>query len=1381
MGLIGKEIVQARTYIDPSAPPPPNLNYKYEYPKTVLRAVMASLEDADKEDAVNLENIIDDIYKEIKNKQPIFPSKPANNIMTFAGEAGAVGSIPISMKIPWDPASQSHSKIPTEKAVGDLMLKLGLVDENGNPIDPDKSKVRWSDVIGRPLLYEGLGNNDDGFITQKGTTIAINNLGIKLNDVSDELLNKINSNLEVITKHISDSNNPHHINISDIGAASADLFNEHINSINPHNILPETIGLGNVNNTSDLDKPISNATQEALDILNKILNNLSDEVNGLDFIVNADYDQKSGKLSMELRHGDMIIMSIPIDDLVDEIEYDNESKELVFKELNGDINRVSLADLYIRYVGSVSDSITVEIVGKNDTGKQIIKAYLNPGGINGISLADGSVTTRILADGSVTNEKITDLTITTIKYADESITTEKISRNAITNTRIADRSVDGRTLFTSSKDNRILGVLSNGSNPIWTQVISGMIADNAILTQHISNESISTEKLANNSITTSKIANLAINTEKIIDGSITHEKLSNNSVDGSNIVEDVILRGIPLLKDTPSEDANNHEIVDANWVYKILDKNINKNKNLGDRSVDGRVLFTSELRHRVLAVLRAGSDPVWSLIDNDMIAENSISTKNIQNYAITSDKIDEKAILSKHLNNDSISEYNIQESAVTSEKIYKSHTANTVLGVLNEDGHPEYVKINGDMIENNAIGTKQIQDGSVSPSKLKSSDISYRVLGVMLKGSNPEWMQVSNNMIANRAIDGRTLFTSSTKDMILAVTSDNGNPSWIKIYSELLGERIITKDHIKKESICEEHLQENIIGSNHIKDRSIQTKHIESQAITGEELFRSPLNNKILATVNGPYSKPIWTELSGSMLEDKSISREKLFQSNHSYRVLGVTQPGVPPEYLMITSNFIVDGSILPSKLSHNFVLYGTPELTLQPKKDANNNQLANTKWVRETVADMINDFYPDLLYDSIKTNMIEDHAVTGLKLFTSPYDGPRVLGVTAKGEEAEYLLVEEEMIADGSVTENKLARNIHLLGSPKVEIRPSPHANDSNGEGTLIPDCQWVLDRIKEASLSGGGSGSTDLSSDLISVNNYETNQMWNENVMPSGEYFTGEGTNLEQISNTELDSMWNKNIIPSSDNVVEGINLSEITKSETNAMWYEDIIPSDPIDTPSGGNSSGNGEIADGSVTSDKLQNRSVLASKLFTSEIGYRVLAVLESNTDPQYTQIINPMIANRAIDGRTLFTSKVSNRILGVTTPLSDPDWIKINHEMLEDNIIGTDQIIDLSIVGSKIANGSITKEKLATNQSMIDSILLEDNSVITQKIADNAVEREKIRDHSINTKKLDSDLILKGKTIVDDSDDYEARSLRNTIITPNIPTNTSNGDIIFLYV
>ena len=59
-------------------------------------------------------------------------------------------------------------------------------------------------------------------------------------------------------------------NYREIGGKDEDLRNEfiiHKSSSNPHNITKDTIGLGNVDDTSDLDKPISTAVQEALNTL----------------------------------------------------------------------------------------------------------------------------------------------------------------------------------------------------------------------------------------------------------------------------------------------------------------------------------------------------------------------------------------------------------------------------------------------------------------------------------------------------------------------------------------------------------------------------------------------------------------------------------------------------------------------------------------------------------------------------------------------------------------------------------------------------------------------------------------------------------------------------------------------------------------------------------------------------------------------------------------------------------------------------------------------------------------------------------------------------------------------------------------------------------
>ena len=55
-------------------------------------------------------------------------------------------------------------------------------------------------------------------------------------------------------------------NVSSEDTAARDAINNHkSDTSNPHNVTPTQIGLGNVDNTSDLDKPISTAVQKAID------------------------------------------------------------------------------------------------------------------------------------------------------------------------------------------------------------------------------------------------------------------------------------------------------------------------------------------------------------------------------------------------------------------------------------------------------------------------------------------------------------------------------------------------------------------------------------------------------------------------------------------------------------------------------------------------------------------------------------------------------------------------------------------------------------------------------------------------------------------------------------------------------------------------------------------------------------------------------------------------------------------------------------------------------------------------------------------------------------------------------------------------------------
>ena len=121
-------------------------------------------------------------------------------------------------------------------------------------------------------------------------------------------INYLNDNSNKLIDHIKNKNNPHNVtkeqlgldqidNTSDKNKPISDLTQQALNNIdnklidhiknknNPHNVTKEQLGLDQIDNTSDKNKPISDLTQQAL---NNIDNKLND--------INIDLSNKQNKL-----------------------------------------------------------------------------------------------------------------------------------------------------------------------------------------------------------------------------------------------------------------------------------------------------------------------------------------------------------------------------------------------------------------------------------------------------------------------------------------------------------------------------------------------------------------------------------------------------------------------------------------------------------------------------------------------------------------------------------------------------------------------------------------------------------------------------------------------------------------------------------------------------------------------------------------------------------------------------------------------------------------------------------------------------------------------------------------------------------------------------
>ena len=188
------------------------------------------------------------ITDELTKKQDKIQATGVDNLLTAPEEEGGQpGIIPINS---FEPAFEILSKekggtgsdlttILTQDNNGDILV----IDEQGNISNVEKlERVSLSQEI-----------ND---------SLDLANTSVQP-DVLDSAIDNVNT---TITTHIDDKNNP-------------------------HAVTKAQVGLGNVDNTADIDKPISNATQEALDSLEANFDANIDSINAEISSINEDINE----------------------------------------------------------------------------------------------------------------------------------------------------------------------------------------------------------------------------------------------------------------------------------------------------------------------------------------------------------------------------------------------------------------------------------------------------------------------------------------------------------------------------------------------------------------------------------------------------------------------------------------------------------------------------------------------------------------------------------------------------------------------------------------------------------------------------------------------------------------------------------------------------------------------------------------------------------------------------------------------------------------------------------------------------------------------------------------------------------------------------------
>ena len=287
--------------------------------------------------------------------------------------------------------------IPPGGNIGDILVKSTPDDFETEWKSPSEagaggaaSSVAWKNVIGRPDIYNERGYSSDGVMTQKSVTDIIDTIElniIKLKElVGDDGFDVLK---KMITDHTDNKQNPHNVTPELIGAAtSVDLLKHLQDTNNPHSVTKAQVGLSNVDNTADKDKPISRDTQLAIDNINSIIKGINDSLNEGNMVSNVSWIPETCTLVFQFRNTSTptLQIHIPIIEIFQSIVYDGKENDLVMILPDGTESRVSLEALvYNGYTSTTiksdtsNNSILCEIIPKSITGEHLVDNINIPG------------------------------------------------------------------------------------------------------------------------------------------------------------------------------------------------------------------------------------------------------------------------------------------------------------------------------------------------------------------------------------------------------------------------------------------------------------------------------------------------------------------------------------------------------------------------------------------------------------------------------------------------------------------------------------------------------------------------------------------------------------------------------------------------------------------------------------------------------------------------------------------------------------------------------------------------------------------------------------------------------------------------------------------
>ncbi|NEO40246.1 MAG: hypothetical protein F6J90_29435 [Moorea sp. SIOASIH] len=211
----------------------------------------------------------------------------------------------------------------------------------------------------------------------------------------------------------------------------------------------------------------------------------------------------------------------------------------------------------------------------------------------------------------------------------------------------------------------------------------------------------------------------------------------------------------------------------------------------------------------------------------------------------------------------------------------------------------------------------------------------------------------------------------------------------------------------------------------------------------------------------------------------------------------------------------------------------------------------------------------------------------------------------------------------------------------------------------------------------------------------------------------------------------------------------------SVTNAKIANDAVNAAKIQN----GSVGNGELANNSVTNQKIANDAVNAAKIQNGTVGTAELA----NNSVTNAKIANNSVNAAKIQNGTVGTAELANNSVTNQKIANNA----VNAAKIQDGTVGTAELANNSVTNQKIANNAVNAAKI--QDGTVGTAELANNSVTNQKIANNAVNAAKIQDGTVGTAELANNSVTNQKIA---NDAVNAAKIQNgTVGTAELANNS----------